>query len=69
LEFGVSKPYSNQGTEVHFANFLSGGFTTMAVKNLPERKLANPPLCRESDYVQYITVCPPGFENLAAHDK
>ena len=27
-------------TEVHFASFLSGGFTTMAVINPPERKLA-----------------------------
>ena len=27
-------------TEVRFASFLSGGFTTMAVKNPPERKLA-----------------------------
>ena len=26
-------------TEVHFASFLSGGFTTMAVINPPERKL------------------------------
>ena len=27
-------------TEVHFASFLSGGFTSMAVINSPERKLA-----------------------------
>ena len=27
-------------TEVRFASFLSGGFTTMAVINQPERKLA-----------------------------
>ena len=27
-------------TEVRFASFLSGGFTTMAVINPPERKLA-----------------------------
>ena len=26
-------------TEVHFASFLSGGFTTVAVINQPERKL------------------------------
>ena len=26
-------------TEMHFASFLSGGFTTMAVINTPERKL------------------------------
>ena len=32
-------------TEVHFANFLSGGFTTMAEINPPERKRANAPLC------------------------
>ena len=29
-------------TEVHFASLLSGGFTTMAVINPPERKLAKP---------------------------
>ena len=28
-----------KGTEVCFASFLSGGFTTMAVINPPERKL------------------------------
>ena len=26
-------------TEVHFASFLSGGFTTMAVMDPPEKKL------------------------------
>ena len=31
--------------EVRFASFLSGGFTTMAVINPPEKKLANAPLC------------------------
>ena len=31
---------SSQCTEVLFASFLSGGFTTMAVINPPERKLA-----------------------------
>ena len=30
----------NKCTEVRFASFLSGGFTTMAVINPPERKLA-----------------------------
>ena len=34
-----------QCTEVRFASFLSGGFTTMEVISPPERKLANPPLC------------------------
>ena len=29
-----------QCTQVRFASFLSGGFTTMAVINPPERKLA-----------------------------
>jgi hypothetical protein len=29
-----------QCTEVPFASFLSGGFTTMAAINSPERKLA-----------------------------
>ena len=32
--------YISHYTEVHFAIFLSGGFTTMRVINLPERKLA-----------------------------
>jgi hypothetical protein len=32
--------WCNDCTEVHFASFLSGGFTTMAVINPPERKLA-----------------------------
>ena len=36
--WGFTKPYSNQGTEVHFANFLSGGFTTMVVINSQESK-------------------------------
>ena len=31
---------SAQSTEVRFASFLSGGFTTMAVINPPESKLA-----------------------------
>ena len=30
----------DQCTEVRFASFFSGGFTTMAVINPPERKLA-----------------------------
>ena len=34
-----------QCTEVLFDSFLSGGFTTMAVLNPPEKKLANAPLC------------------------
>ena len=37
--FCPSKP-ANQRTEVRFASFLSGGFTTMAVINPPENKLA-----------------------------
>ena len=32
-----------QCTEVHFASFHSGGFTTIAVINRPERKLAKRP--------------------------
>ena len=36
---------NTQCTEVRFDSFLSGGFTTMAVINPPERKLANAPLC------------------------
>ena len=31
---------TTQCTEVRFASFLSGGFTTMAVINPPEKKLA-----------------------------
>ena len=31
---------STQRTEVRLASFLSGGFTTMAVINPPEKKLA-----------------------------
>ena len=34
-----------QCTEVRFASFLSGGFTTMAVINQPERKLADASMC------------------------
>ena len=33
------KVISFQCTEVHFASFLFGGFTTMAVMNPPEKKL------------------------------
>ena len=32
--------YSVHFTEVHFASFFSSGFTTMAVINQPENKLA-----------------------------
>ena len=35
----------DQCTEVRFASFLSGGFTTIAVINPPERKLAKTHLC------------------------
>ena len=42
------KIYLAQCTELRFASFLSGGFTTMAVINPPERKLTK----RTS--VQYI---------------
>ena len=35
------KSRDNQFTEVRFASLLSGGFTTMAVINPPEKKLAN----------------------------
>ena len=38
LEMGPFKYYVSR--EVHFARFFSGGFTTMAVMNPPERKLA-----------------------------
>ena len=30
---------------MRFASFLSGGFTTKAVMNPPEKKLKNAPLC------------------------
>ena len=34
-----------QCTDVRFASFLSGGFTTMAVIDPPEKKWKNAPLC------------------------
>jgi hypothetical protein len=37
---GMQYPKIQQSNEVRFASFLSGGFTTMAVINPPERKLA-----------------------------
>ena len=37
--------FSKESTEVRFASLLSGGFTTMAVMNPPEKKLKNAPLC------------------------
>ena len=37
--------YAAHCTEVRFANLLSGGFTTMAVINPPERKLESAHLC------------------------
>ena len=36
----ANKGHSQYCTEVHFDSFLSDGFTTMAVINPPERKLA-----------------------------
>ena len=40
LQFFLDKTaVFNQYKEVHFASFLSGGFTTMAVINPPEREL------------------------------
>ena len=35
----VDKKLVNPASEVHFASFLSGGFTSMALINPPERKL------------------------------
>ena len=40
LSFLVTGSQLNKCTEVRFASFLSGGFTTLAVRNPPERKLA-----------------------------
>ena len=40
LSFLVTGSQLNQCTEVRFVSFLSGGFTTLAVRNPPERKLA-----------------------------
>ena len=34
-----TKSYLHHCTEVRFASFLSGGFTTMAVMNPPKKKL------------------------------
>jgi hypothetical protein len=39
LKDGEKFPESAYCTEVRFASFLSGGFTTMAVMNPPEKKL------------------------------
>ena len=41
LDFTVMLEFLTQCTEVHFASLLSGGSTTMAVINPPEKKLAN----------------------------
>ena len=40
-----TKSYLHHCTEVRFASFLSGGFTTMAVINPPEMKLTKTHLC------------------------
>ena len=45
LNICVRKLDVKQCTEVRFARLLSGGFTTMAVINPPERKLAKRHLC------------------------
>ena len=41
LEENLLLHLTKQCTEVRFASLLSGGFTTMAVINPPEKKLAN----------------------------
>ena len=45
----------SQCTEVHFASFLSGGFTTTAVINPPEKKLAKCTSvhCREMRFTRF----------------
>ncbi len=52
---------AHQCTEVRFASFLSGGFTTMVVINPPERKLAKRTsvLCfdRKSKRILYTCTC------------
>ena len=40
LDFTVMLEFLTQCTEVHFASLLSGRFSTMAVINPPEKKLA-----------------------------
>ena len=40
--FAMKTKLSFQCTKVRFASFLSGGFTTMAVIDSPERKLEKP---------------------------
>ena len=40
-KFNMKEEKPSQCTEVRFASLLSGGFTTMAVINPPEKKLAN----------------------------
>ena len=59
----ISGRIQSIATEVRFANFLSGGFTTMAVMNPPEKKLENAPLCiatlEKKD--PRISLSPPSF--------
>ena len=51
-------------TQVRFASFLSGGFTTMAVMNPPERKhLCSRPPPGGVDYAYHIPTGSPGFSN------
>ena len=43
-------------TEVRFARFLSGGFTTMALMNPPENKLEKTHLCAMIDFVSILII-------------
>jgi hypothetical protein len=53
-------------TEVRFATFLSGRFTTMAVINPPERKLAKP---THVDWVVYCTDFKSFYDTLHGHSN
>ena len=57
FEILPSSRYEDQCTEVRFASLLSGGFTTTAVINPPERNWQNASLCS-------VLLCPSSFDSL-----
>ena len=57
----------NHYTEVRFASFLSGGFTTMAMIDKPEKKLAKATLCTIEFLERFMiahTICSQNFRSL-----
>ena len=57
----------NHYTEVRFASFLSSGFTTVAMINKPEKKLANASLCTIEFLERFMiahTICSQNFLSL-----